>query len=1226
MNPFYKLNETLANIGKEQDKIAENIAKTKAAPKTPARITLEESLKQDLKSLMEDGTGGMNFSGAGSLEEDDGLEGIAKKHGMKYHRGTYGANMSHPTKGYVDINRYGEWSHHKQGNEFSGRGHGASTARGDSSQHFSDLDNHLSSLSEGEKWIQKATKPSTKGDLHKALHVSQGETIPKGKIEKATHSKNAHLRHMAQFAKNIAHEDAEMDEADTMSFEDVCPVCHKEPCACKKGIPGNLPVKGKMDRLKGKRDFYEDQEMMAYLRKKANLIQEGPWGTGIGAGLGAMAGGPVGAAAGGIAGNAAGDYVGDKTTAAGNFIGNAAQKIGQVAKGAYQGAKQALNPSAPVKAAPAAPQPYTVVAGDNLTKIAKQMKTTLPELLKANPQYQKNPNLIKPGEKVNPPAEGPPTPTGGGAAAAPAAPATPAAPAAPARPAAPTGTTAQGDDEGNTTITKPDGTTQVVGPDGNVIKPGTNPNLPQNKPTPTAAAPAPAVNNGPWPAGSPQAAAYSKMTPADQKWLGGADPTDVAILSRAPNGGKPAPATAPAPATPGVTAGGGVVDTRGGIAGQDEMEENKKYFKENARSRTYNGRANDADAYNGMEFEGNAFTGKLKSTPKGGKFSVGGREYTDTSAIEEAMTRQHFRHTAELLKHIDDPVKRMELAKHHADMFKASNPRFNHDKFYKACGLDECGMYEDDMTDEGNAFTGKLHSTPKGGKFKLGNKEFTDSSDIDEGFAEMDAWLKQREAEKGTGKFDKRKTSTGTVYTRKPETFDEPEGDEDQPAIKRGRGRPSKAPQAHRFTKGAWKHKDPMANEDSEHGESMTKNQIHTIRRAAKELEAVIQSDESVPEWVKSKITVASDYLSKVRDYLESNMERSVERATGEEGVTISEKSNKEKDVEKNDRAERAGKKVVKDIEYDEKVKDKIHGKKRGGEDAKAEKAGRKVAKDIEYDEKKEEVEETTTSGSVSTSTGTPKSSKGGMSIGKGIYDSFNREVESMISESFQVKSTVAENMMGDEDSITITATGNDVDRIKELLQHMGISHNVEAGHEHGEELDELTAEYPGGSTNFSTGEVKGSYTPAPTTEGKVSVNTDNDFDAKVGDIITDTVLGNVKLIKVTETDTYGQFAEGIVETEDGRIFKVSFEALVGNDEPEQIEEADVTVDENDPDYPTNQEYDDDALQYSGGLNGPKHDVAGNGQTTIPVTAVRVKENAERSIFDLYKAIETLSK
>jgi len=53
-------------------------------------------------------------------------------------------------------------------------------------------------------------------------------------------------------------------------------------------------------------------------------------------------------------------------------------------------------------------------------------------------------------------------------------------------------------------------------------------------------------------------------------------------------------------------------------------------------------------------------------------------------------------------------------------------------------------------------------------------------------------------------------------------------------------------------------------------------------------------------------------------------------------------------------KAEKAGEKVTKDIEYDEKKKDGIHGKKRGAEDEKAEKAGKKVAKDIEYDEKKD--------------------------------------------------------------------------------------------------------------------------------------------------------------------------------------------------------------------------------------------------------------------------------
>jgi len=80
------------------------------------------------------------------LNEDETLKAIAKKHDMKYHPGTYGANMSHPTKGYVNVNRYGEWGHYKQG-RFD-RGHGPATAHGDSSQHFSDLDKHLATLKE----------------------------------------------------------------------------------------------------------------------------------------------------------------------------------------------------------------------------------------------------------------------------------------------------------------------------------------------------------------------------------------------------------------------------------------------------------------------------------------------------------------------------------------------------------------------------------------------------------------------------------------------------------------------------------------------------------------------------------------------------------------------------------------------------------------------------------------------------------------------------------------------------------------------------------------------------------------------------------------------------------------------------------------------------------------------------------------------------------------------
>ena len=41
------------------------------------------------------------------------------------------------------------------------------------------------------------------GGLHKALGIDENSTIPKEKIEAATHSKSAHVAHMSNFAKTM---------------------------------------------------------------------------------------------------------------------------------------------------------------------------------------------------------------------------------------------------------------------------------------------------------------------------------------------------------------------------------------------------------------------------------------------------------------------------------------------------------------------------------------------------------------------------------------------------------------------------------------------------------------------------------------------------------------------------------------------------------------------------------------------------------------------------------------------------------------------------------------------------------------------------------------------------------------------------------------------------------------------------------------------------------------
>jgi hypothetical protein len=64
-------------------------------------------------------------------------------------------------------------------------------------------------------------------------------------------------------------------------------------------------------------------------------------------------------------------------------------------------------------------------------------------------------------------------------------------------------------------------------------------------------------------------------------------------------------------------------------------------------------------------------------------------------------------------------------------------------------------------------------------------------------------------------------------------------------------------------------------------------------------------------------------------------------------------------------------------------------------------------------------------------------------------------------------------------------------------------------------------------------------------------------------------------------------------------------------------------LDENSPDWPTNTETSDNALQYSGGLNGPKS----TGQTTVPVIASQLRRQVsmeesvelERNLFRLYQ-------
>jgi hypothetical protein len=52
--------------------------------------------------------------------------------------------------------------------------------------------------------LYRAMHQLRKGNLHRALHIPEGEKIPAERIEAAKNSPNEHVRHMANFAHTMA--------------------------------------------------------------------------------------------------------------------------------------------------------------------------------------------------------------------------------------------------------------------------------------------------------------------------------------------------------------------------------------------------------------------------------------------------------------------------------------------------------------------------------------------------------------------------------------------------------------------------------------------------------------------------------------------------------------------------------------------------------------------------------------------------------------------------------------------------------------------------------------------------------------------------------------------------------------------------------------------------------------------------------------------------------------
>jgi hypothetical protein len=258
---------------------------------------------------------------------------------------------------------------------------------------------------------------------------------------------------------------------------------------------------------------------------------------------------------------------------------------------------------------------------------------------------------------------------------------------------------------------------------------------------------------------------------------------------------------------------------------------------------------------------------------------------------------------------------------------------------------------------------------------------------------------------------------------------DDGQGSSDAP---RGRGRPkgpAKAPE--RVTGGATRHKggrkmtkegDIEITDQGEYDQEgdMAKDSIKTVVRHAQALEKILGDNDNLPEWVQSKLAKIESMMTAVDDYMQNQeTDQDDEMAMGEEKTST-----------RDNRAEKAGKRVAKDIEHDEK----------------------------EDDEKEDE----------------PKKSKSKFKFGGSVYENLDAQLETLINESMNVTVNMATSDDGQGDNtITVTASGEDAMTLAQLLKSAGLAQSSHSGCSTCgqsscgcEQVDENSPDYP---TNTET-------------------------------------------------------------------------------------------------------------------------------------------------------------
>ena len=306
---------------------------------------------------------------------------------------------------------------------------------------------------------------------------------------------------------------------------------------------------------------------------------------------------------------------------------------------------------------------------------------------------------------------------------------------------------------------------------------------------------------------------------------------------------------------------------------------------------------------------------------------------------------------------------------------------------------------------------------------------------------------------------------SGRIVTRRADAQGMSVGaDDDTPATgeKRGKGRPKKAggPNQERVTAKSRKtdrtahgqegfKKDKKVKESDEYGDEgdMAKDDLRSIAKAAAELNSLLNDHDDLPEWVQSKITKALDYINTSNQYMDQ------EKADDDTGDDVVMGGDEELDEKATSKAQRRAAAIAMHA-----PKGKLQGaSKEMSKMPKKELEKFAGTKEKGLPNKKEKTQETTSSGSVATSTAAPKAGKGGVQFGKGIYESLDRQLKQQLNEEMSINMSIGTD---GRKSITVTASDEDADQLAQILNLAGLQGQ---SHDHGAEACPTCGEAPCG-------------------------------------------------------------------------------------------------------------------------------------------------------------------